>query len=229
MKKLFRTVVSALLLVGPTMAQEGRGFLNFVNLIPGAKTCEIRIDSKNPSGDGLESGDDTGWFLYPVGSASLTIAMEGLEEAKGSLQIKEGVGSLVAIYLEADPKPSKNDEPAPPLLRIKSFPTYQAEGLALRFVSLCPTDNRFQLGTQRLEVERFKINEIPGWSGASFQIKKNGKNVAKIPSMREKEPFYLLAGSDLEGNHTAALVYGGTVSVPPWRQKKKPSETGKNP
>lgn len=221
MKKFVRIIALISCSVITSLAQDDYGFLNFVNMIPGDGACEIRIDSKNPAGDGLKSGDDTGWFLFPVGSASLTITYGDLKEAKGTLQIKEGVGSLVAIILEADPKPTKDGKPAPPVLRIKSFPTYEAEGRALHFASLCPGVNRFQLGTFQIEVERFKIIDIPNWTGAGFDLKRNGKNIAKIPAMREEEPHYLLVGTDFEGNHTAALVYGGVVEVPPWRQKPK--------
>ncbi len=78
-------------------------------------------------------------------------------------------------------------------------------------------------------MERFKIAEVPGWTGAGFMVKRNGKDIGKIPEMREKEPHYLLVGTDLEGNYTVALIYGGGVKVPPWRQKKKPEKTEKHP
>jgi len=229
MKELCKILLLILTLSLPSPAQDGYGFLNFVNMIPGDGSCEIRIDSKNPAGDGLKSANDTGWFLFPVGSRSLTITSGELKEAKGDLTIEEGVGSLIAIYLEANPKPQKDGKPSPPLIRIRSFPNYNAEGLALRFVSLCQVDNRFQLGTVRLNVEPFKTVEVPGWNGAGFVVKKNGKDIGKIPDMREKEPHYLIAATDLEGNYTVALVYGGGVKVPPWRQKKKSEEPAYQP
>lgn len=203
--------------------------MNFVNLVPGDKVCEIRIESKNPAGDGLKSASYTGWFLFPVGPCALSLKVEGLEEVKGSLNIEEGAGLLYAIYLEPDPKPAKDDKPAPPLLKIRSFPAFEAEGRALRFASVCAEDNRFQLGPQAVDVERFQVMEIPTWSGAGFPLKKNGKAVRKIPSVQEQEPYYLLAGSDLEGNCTAALVFAGKPGIPPWRQKKKEETAEKKP
>ena len=222
MKLISRILLSIFLLAVNSTAQEGVGFLNFVNLIPADKACEIKINSKDPAKGGLKSGDYTGWFLFPTGQCSLVVKVEGLKEFKAKLEIKEGIGALVAIYIEPDPKQSEDDEPSPPLLKIKGFPTYESNGLELRFASVCAEDNRFEIGPLKLDVDRFEVIDIPSWNGAGFELKKNGKKVKKVSSMREKEAFYLLAGSDTEGNCTAALVFGGTPGVPDHLKKKKP-------
>lgn len=224
-KLLILTIFAAI----PSMAQEAYGYLNLVNMVPGNKACDILIDSKNPSGEGLKSADDTGWFLFPIGTHSITIGMDGLKEQKGTLEIKEGEGTLIAIFLQADPKLDKDGKPSPPLLRIKKLPTIATEGLSLHLVSLCPLDKRFQLGASHIEVEQFKVIDIPNWTGAGFKIRRNGNDIAEIPNRREKEPYYLLVADDLEGKYTAALVFGGMPNVPPWRMKKEPENKEEKP
>lgn len=226
MKPLVSALLLALLHTPATHAEGDHGFINFINMIPGEEKCEIRIDSKNPASQGLAPGIHTGWFIYPSGPAKISVTLGDLAPVKGSIEIGQGTGSLIAIYLEPPPLPTtKEGKPAPPVIRIRSLPTYTTEGLSLHFMSLCPTDNRFELGTQRLEPEPFKTIDIPGWTGAGFQLKKNGKVIGSVSEMREKEPFYLLVGTDLKGTYLTTLVFGGTASTPPWREKKKPQET----
>ncbi|MDP4623796.1 MAG: hypothetical protein NWT08_01530 [Akkermansiaceae bacterium] len=224
MKRLANILIITFVQAFCAQAQDDHGFVNFVNMIPGKGKCEIRIDSKNPSGDGLSAGSHTGWFLYPSGSARVTVSLGDLDPIKGSIEIGKGVGSLIAVYLEPPPEPLKDGKPTPPALRIRSLPTYASEGLSLHFMTLCPSDNRFDLGTQRLNLEPFKTTDIPTWTGAGFTIKKNGKVIGEVSEMREKEPFYLLVGTDLEGKYICSLVFGGTAKTPPWRQKKKSDE-----
>lgn len=224
MKKFISILFFGLATVLLSSARDGYGFLNFANVIPGETPCEILVNSTNPAKQGLKSSTHTGWFLFPAGSCSFSVKAEGFEEIKGEMTIEEGIGSLIVIFTEKDPAAETGAKPVPRVLRTKSFPTYQSKGREMRFVSLCEAEHRFQLGALSLEVERFRITPIPSWTGAGFELKKNGQSIGKISTTREKEPFYLFAGSDVEGNYAAVLVFAGKPGVPAWRKKKRAGE-----
>ncbi len=207
----------------PLAAQQGDGygFLNITNLIPGETPCEISIGGEEVVKGGLGSGAHTGWFMVGNGSKTLTISMAGLDPASGSIEITEGAGNLVGIFLEPDKRRKPDGKPYPPKLRIKSFPTYESKGFGLKFVSLCPGDNRFKLGPLNLDPKRFAPVEIPKWNGSGFEVFCNGDSIGNAGGSSESGAFYLLVGTDSKGGYVSALVNSDRQEVPEYLKKNK--------
>ena len=210
----------------PLSAQEGDGygFLNIANLIPGDTPCKISIGGEELVSDGLKAGTYTGWFMVKTGSKKIEIKRGELDPASGSMQFVEGLGNLVAIYLEPDPRVKPDGKPYPPKIRIKSFPTFDSKGYGLRFVSLCPGENRFQIGNLKLDPKQFDPVKIPSWSGRGFEISRNGSSIGRVTGSSESGAFYLLVGSDQNGFHSSVLVSSNAQEVPEYLKpdKKKP-------
>lgn len=223
MKKLSKALASLALLTLQLSAQEGDGygFLNIANLIPGNEACEITIGGETLVPDGLESSSYTGWFMVRPGAKTLTVNLGELDKASGAIQIVEGAGNLIGIYLEPNKRLDSEGKPLPPKIRIKSFPTYDSRGFALKFVSLFPAESRFQLGSLKFEAEPFKPVEIPKWNGGGFEILQEGKSIGKASGSSESGSFYLLIGTDNKGAYASVLVSSNHQEVPGYLKPKK--------
>lgn len=238
MKNPCKALLAFLFLALPLAAQEGDGFgfLNIVNLIPGDSPADVTIAGKILSPDGLLAGSDTGWFMVPIGKKSMTIDLEQPEETKvriekasGEIELLEGLANVVAIYLQPDKRVKPDGTPFPPKIRIRSFPAYDGKGFALRLVSTCPADNRFQIGPRTFDAKPFDTVEIPGWSGAPFDILRNGKVIGKAAGSSEKGSFYVFVGHDGKDGYVTATTRAGTQQVPPWMKKDKKETTSPDP
>lgn len=223
MRNLSKSLTTLFLLCLPLSAQtgDGYGFLNIANLIPGTEKCGITIGGEILVPDGLKSGTYTGWFMVKPGSKSMSISLGELDEAKGSIEINEGLGNLVGIYLEPDKRLDDEGKPYPPKIRIKSFPTYDARGFGLKFVSLFPEESRFQLGSLKFEAASFKPVKIPKWNGGGFEIMHGGKSIGKSAGVSESGAFYLLIGTDRDGSFASVLVSSNPQEVPEYLKPKK--------
>lgn len=215
-------VAGALLLPLSAQDGEGYGFLNIANLVPGDTPCEINIGGESLKPDGLKSGADTGWFMVRNGSKELKVSVGELESATGTIVITEAKGNLIGIYLEPDPRLDSEGRPNPPRIRIKSFPTYETTGFALKFVSLCPEQGRFQLGPLKIDAKPFVPIEIPKWNGGGFEIIHNGEKAGQVSGSSEGGAFYLLVGEDQKGGKAAVLVGANMQEVPEYLRKDKP-------
>jgi len=231
MKNLFKFLGIFCALAIPVSAQEGDGygFLNIANLIPGDVPCEIQIGGKDLVPDGLKAGTYTGWFMAKTGSKSMTVSMGELASASGNIQLVEGQGNLVGIFLEPDTRRNSEGRLYPPKIRIKSFPTYETKGYGLKFVSLCPGENRFQLGSLKLDPKTFTPVEIPKWNGGGFEIFRNGDSIGKVSGSTESGAFYLLVGAGVEGEFASVIVSANKQEVPeylkPEKTKREPAAT----
>lgn len=225
MKNLFKTITLLFALAAPLTAQEGEGygFLNIANLIPANEPCEIKIGGEVLVPDGLAGGEYTGWFMVGKGTKSITITRGENKPASGSITIEEGLGNLIAIFLEQDKKLQPDGKPSPPVMKIRSFPTYKATGYDLKLVSFYPDESRVQLGPLKLDPEPYKAVEIPKWNGSGFAISRNGESVGDVRGTSESGAFYLLLGTDLAGKHTAVLVSANHQEVPEYLRKKAPA------
>lgn len=233
MKTLFRTLLALSSLILPLSAQEGDGlgFLNIVNLIPGKIPADVTIAGKDLMPGGLVAGSATGWFMVPVGGKPITIALEQpedtelpIEKASGQVELVDGVANVVAIFLQPDNRKKKDGTPYPPKIRIRSFPATDGKGFALTFISTCPQESRFQLGPNRIETKPFESLDIPKWSGAPFDILRNGKTIGHATGSSETGSFYLFVGTNPAGEYVTAFTRAGTQSVPPWMKKDKTQE-----
>ncbi|MFK7851255.1 MAG: hypothetical protein AB8D78_09780 [Akkermansiaceae bacterium] len=229
MKNLCKAI-AVFFLLGPCAdAQEGAGwgFVNIANLIPIGKACEIRIGGETVVPDGLKGGDYTGWFMVKPGSKSMSISLGDLDEAKGNIQVTEGAGNLVAIFLEPNKRLDDEGKPLPPKIRIKSFPTYQTRGFGLKVVSLLPEKSRFQFGNKKLEAEPMKPMKLTNWNGSGFKIQCNGKPIGNVSKAEENGAFYLLVGTDLNASFASVLVSSNPQEVPEYLRPKKEKEEKK--
>jgi hypothetical protein len=217
MKNLFKSLALLSALITPLSAQTegvGYGFLNIANLIPGTDSCQISIGGEVLVPDGLKASSYTGWFMVKPGSKSIKITVGELDTASGTVQIIEGIGNLVGIFLEPDKRVDSEGKPFPPKIRIKSFPTYNPRGYGLKFVSLCPDEGRFQLGNLKFDAEPLKPVDIPKWNGSGFEILRSGESIGKAAGSPESGAFYLLVGTDSEGAYSTVLVSTNPQEVP---------------
>ncbi len=238
MKNHCKALLLLLSFLLPLSAQEGDGFgfLNIVNLIPGGTPADVTIAGKILFPGGLKSGSDTGWFMVPVGKKAMTIELEEakeklprIEKTSGEIELLEGVANVIAIYLQPDIRKKPDGTPLPPTIRIRSFPAYDGKGFALKFVSTCPTDNRFQLGSLKIAPKPFETVDIPKWSGADFEVMRNGKSIGKARGSSEQGSYYLFVGSDGKDEYVTAITRSGTQQVPPWRKREKKKTTTPKP
>ncbi|MEP2776772.1 MAG: hypothetical protein ABJQ29_11290 [Luteolibacter sp.] len=225
MKNLISLIAASSVLLLPASAQEGEGygFLNIANLIPGDVPCEISIGGENLVPDGLQSGTYTGWFMVKTGPKDMEVSLNEFQEGSGTIQITEGEGKLIGIYLEPDKRTNSEGRPYPPRIRIRSFPIYETRGYGLKFVSLYPEHTRFQLGPLKIEAKPFDPVEIPNWNGGGFEISSNGKPAGTVTGSSEGGAFYLLVGTDAGGGNAAVLVSANKQEVPAYLRKQKPA------
>lgn len=224
MKNLSNAFAILCALTIPIFAQEGEGygFLNIANLVPGDIPAKISIGGEELVPDGIKGGTYTGWFMVKTGSKSITISLDELDPASGAIQITEGLGNLIAIHLEPDVRRTSEGKEYPPRIRIKSFPSYETKGNGLKFVSLCPGVNRFQLGSLKFEPKQFATVEIPKWNGGGFDIVRNGVSIGSVSGSSEAGAFYLIVGTDGKDGHTSVLVSANNQEVPEYLKNDKP-------
>lgn len=233
MKTPCRALLALFCIMLPLSAQEGDGlgFLNIVNLIPGKIPADVTIAGKELMPGGLVPGSTTGWFMVPVGGKPITIALDQpedtempIDKASGQIELVDGVANVIAIFLQPDIRKKKDGTPYPPKIRIRSFPAFDGRGFALKFISTCPEENRFQLGPQRIEAKPFEPLDIPKWSGAPFDVLRNGKAIGHATGSSETGSFYLFVGCNPAGEYVTAFTRAGTQTVPPWMKKDKTKE-----
>lgn len=193
----------------PALSQEDEkpyGYVNIVNLIPGNSGCSIIIGGDDLVPGGLASGQDTGWFLLTAGAKSLKISQGELDEAMGELNVVDSEETLIAIFLQPNPKLGEDGKPLPPKIKTMQFPAFDGKGFALRVASTCPTVQRFEIGPKKIELESFKYVSIPGWGGGSFEIKNNGKVVGDVSEKNEPGAFYLFIGVGEKANFVTVIA-----------------------
>lgn len=223
MKNLIKLALAFTISLLPVQAQqgEGYGFLNIANLIPGDSPCHIRIGGKVLKPDGMKSGSFTGWFMVKNGAKELEVSWGELGEESGNIEITEGQGNVIAVYLEPSEGRDSDGDPKPPQLRIRSFPIYETRGFGLKFVSLYPEIARFQLGSLKVEAKPFDTIDVPGWNGGGFEILANGEVSGEVYGSSEAGAFYLFVGTDQEGAKASVLLSANKQEVPEYFRKDK--------
>jgi len=235
MKTLFKIVLSSFLALLPLAAQEqqGFGFLNIVNLIPGDIPANVTVGGKALMPDGLPSASATGWFMVPVGENSISASLEQPPEVRARIRkvtnplpLADGVSSVIVIYLQSEPPSAAGGAPPPPRIRMRGFPAFDGQGFALKFISVCPELRRFQIGPNAIEAKPLDVIDIPNWTGGAFDIIHNGESVGKVPGSTEKGSFYLFVGLDEAGKFSNVITRANTQTAPPWmkanQEEKQP-------
>lgn len=222
MKNLIKLAAVYILLLLPASAQEGEGygFLNIANLIPGDARCHIKIGGEVLKPDGMQPGSYTGWFMVKNGAKELEVSVGEIGDESGTIQITEGQGNVIAVYLEPDKRRNSQGRQYPPRLRIRSFPIYETSGFGLKFVSLYPELTRFQLGSLKIEAQPFDTIDVPNWNGGRFDILANGEAAGKIFGSSESGAFYLFVGTDQEGEKASVLLSANKQEVPEYLRKE---------
>lgn len=231
MRTPFNIILAGFLLgLLPLAAQEqpGFGFLNIVNLIPGDIPADVTIGGKALMPDGLSPTSATGWFMVPPGEMDISVSLDQPEEtqprirkANAPLPVAAGVSNLIVIFLQPEPPPEPGDPPAPPRIRMRSFPAFDGEGFALKFVSVCTELKRFQIGSNLLEAKPLDVLDIRNWAGGEFDIMHNGQAIGKVPASSEKGSFYLFVGIAADGGFFHVLTRSDTQTAPPWMKADK--------
>lgn len=201
-----------LLFVFPLQAQETEqnGFINVVNLIPPGGHCTVLIDTHDLMPGGLKSGTDSGWFSMPKRNVSIEIESEGAENASGTIELIPGTSQVVAIFLQPNPRKGNSENPAPPLIKIKRFPSFDGSaGHSLKLASTCELETRFVIAGKSFSLIQFQPVEIPGWTGSGFKIEREGKKIGAVSDPNDKGSYYLLFGNHGE-QYVTALVLANT-------------------
>jgi len=198
---------------------ERYGFMNVVNMIPSASTCEINLAGKILVPDGLKSAAETGWFMVPIGSQAISIKHPDHKKFSSNISVIEGASNLIVIYLQSSERLQTDGNPFPPRIRIVSVPAYESKGFTLRAVSMLAGTNRFQFAREIIELEFSKVTEIPKWTGGGFHIQHQGKAVGAVSGARDRGSYLLLLGTDHQGNCLAALVNADIQKLPPWMRE----------
>jgi hypothetical protein len=197
------------------------GFLNVVNLIPSATACEINLAGKNLVSDGLKPAVETGWFMVPVGSQTLSIQHPDHKKFVSNISVAEGASHLIVIYLQAGGQLQSDGKPSRPVIRLAAFPAYASTGFALKAVSMFPETNRFRFARETMELEFSKMTDAPKWTGGGFQIQHDGKLIGTVSGGRDRASYLLLLGTDHQGNCLTVLANADIQKLPPWMQEAR--------
>jgi hypothetical protein len=233
MRNLYKTAPACLItsiiavmasITGLARAQEGHGFLNIVNLVPGSVPCKIGVAGQDAMPGGLPSGQATGWFIVPSGSSTLELTIEGYADASGALDVPVGKSSVCVVFLQPTPGVDSKGKPARPRIRFKRCDALpEGKAFSLQFMSLCPEETSFVIGTKPITIKMLETVEIPKWNGGGFKILRNQTVVGEVPTEFEKGAFYLFVGTDHAGKYCSTLVRAENQTLPPW-MKKKPEQ-----
>ncbi len=194
------------------------GFLNVVNMIPSATSCEINLAGKTLVPDGLKSAKETGWFLVPIGSHKITIDHADHKKFSSNIAITEGVSNLLVIHLHVSERLSANGKPLPPQIRFATVGAYESTGFALKAMSMIPETNRFQLARETIELEFLKPTDVPRWTGGGFQIKHHNQIIGEVTRGRERASYLLLLSTDHQEKNLTTIVNADPQKLPPWMQ-----------
>lgn len=221
MKYLISISILLAWLIGSLCADETQryGFLNVVNMIPSATPCEIDIAGKKLVPDGLKQAAETGWFMVPIGSSSISIVHPEYRKHRSNITIAEGGSNLIVIYLQASGKMKEDGELESSQIRFATVGAYQSTGFALKAVSMLPETSRFQLARETVELDFLKVTEIPKWNGGGFQIRYDAKNIGEVARGRDRASYMLLLSADHKGGYLTAIVNADPQKLPPWMQK----------
>jgi hypothetical protein len=199
------------------------GFLNVANIVPSDKKCKITIMGKDLVPGGLNGVESTGWFIVPAGEHPMSLEIEGYKPASGVITVTANMSSLYVIFLQQiGEKKDKEGKEIPPSVRIKKCePFEQTKGFFLKAMSLCPDDERFDIGPHALRVNLFGTQEITGWNGGAFKVTHEKNEIGGCAGSQEKGSYYLLLGTDHHGKYCSLLVRNEKQELPPWMQKKE--------
>ncbi len=200
-----------------------QGFLNVANIVPSDKKCKISIMGKDLVPGGLNGVESTGWFIVPAGEHPMTLEIEGYKPANGVIKVTANVSSLYVIFLQQiGEKKDKDDKEIPPSVRIKKCEPFElTKGYYLKAMSLCPADERFDVGPNVLRLSLFGTQEIAGWNGGAFKVTHDKSEIGSCAGSQEKGSYYLLLGTDHKGKYCSLLVRNEKQELPPWMKKKE--------
>jgi len=217
---LFLTM--ALMLMSSAQEIE-QGFLNLVNMVPNHKPCAITIGGKELVPGGLKEVSSTGWFIVPKGNHSLTLHIEGIKSAKGTITLDANESVLYVIFLQQVSSQKKDDgKETPPELRIKRCtPLAEKKGHQLQVISLCPETEHFQIGPNQLTLDLFGTQDIANWNGGAFTVVHREKTIGSCAGSQEKGAYSLFIGSNHKRTLAALLVRNEKQELPPWMKPKK--------
>lgn len=218
------TLVVSLVLMLPGAAQDiEKGFLNIVNMVPNYKPCAINIAGKELVPGGLKEVSSTGWFIVPSGSHKMTLEIEGLKSASGSIMLDANESVLYVVFLQQIGNKIDDDgKPRLPEIRIKRCtPMAEKKGHQLEVISLCPETENFQIGPNQLTLELFGKQDVPNWNGGAFNVLHREKTIGSCAGSQEKGAYTLFIGSNHKRTTAALLVRNEKQELPPWEKPKK--------
>jgi len=229
MKSLFNSIkfTIALIIVSSSnvIGQEttSHGFVNLVNLIPSDKPCKIGLAGKDVVPGGLASSHSTGWFIVPSGNMQLTLEAQGYAPGTGTVDLAPMQSSIFVIFLESNVKTNPDGKPVIPKIKLKRCEAIEGkEGFYLKLLSLCPGETTFLIGPNSFTLKTFQEAEVPNWNGGGFKVSRDQSVIGQVLPETEKDPFYLLIGTDHAGKYCSSLVRASKQDLPPWMKEQKP-------
>lgn len=195
------------------------GFLNVVNMISSATSCEVNLAGKVLVPDGLKPAAETGWFMVPIGSQTVSIDHPDHKKFSSNIPITEGISSLIVIYLQFDERLDSDGKPFPPRIRLAAVGAYESTGFALKAMSMFPETNQFQFARETIELDFLKPADVPRWTGGGFQVKHHNQIIGEVARGRERASFLLLLSTDHQGKNLTTIVNADPQKLPPWMQK----------
>jgi len=225
MRKLCNYLILAVLGLSPLGAQTDveQGFLNIANLAPSDKPCKITIAGKDLVPGGLKSIESTGWFIVPVGEHPMVLEIEGHKKASGVITVSPNLSSLYVVFFQQiGEKTDKEGKEIPPQVRIKKCEAFEeSKGHLLKAMSVCPDEERFDIGPHVLRLKLFGTEEVAGWNGGAFSVKHGNDVIGSCSGSAEKGSYLLLMGTDQKGKYASLLVRNEKQELPPWMKKEK--------
>lgn len=152
----------------------------------------------------------------------MTLQIEGYQPASGTITVKPNLSNLYVVFLQQlEKKVDKDGKEIPPQVRIKRCAALQeTKTHFLKVMSLCPGEERFNVGPHALNLKLYGMQEIAGWNGGAFAVKHGNKSIGSCSGAQEKGSYMLLLGTDHKGKYCSLLVRNEKQELPPWMKKK---------
>ena len=212
MKSLFTFLLCVCVATFVSRAQEIRGFLNMVNMVPGDALCEMTLNGQKISPLGIPAGSSSGWFSLPVEQMILTAEVNGSRPASQSIGLADGFGKIYVIYPKLEKRAKPDKATYPPRLKIATFPAYEARSLILKIVSFYDLELPFTIGGQRIAIPPMKVISLPNWTGQGFTISHEGKVIGTIPEATENSNYYIFISPAADGSFFTARANADQLS-----------------
>ena len=191
------------------------GFLSLLHAVPGTQACKISIGGTELNDRGLRPGESTGGLILPSGPHEVSLEIQGLPPATGTVEVAPNHSSSYAIFLHirTNPKTLETEKS----LRLHRL-TDRARGKHhLDLVSLLPAKATFELANRKITTDPLRPMRVEGWNGNPLSVKLRQQPIGAIEA-DEAGSYLLVIAQNAEQQVRAFTHRHVRHQLPPWHQ-----------